>query len=413
MGLKLLINSLFRGGAEKQFAALARLLPHDALILLENEISRPADAAVVKVLSGHRSSTSSLYKTAFIPFYARRLAALTGPGDTVLSFMERANIVNVQAAELSGHKAVICERTSPSGEFSGLRGVLMRPLIRRNYPAAARIVANSEGVKTDLSDNFGVPARKITVIHNGCDVPGISVLAAAGLPPGWPAVFERQVIAAGGRLTAAKGHWHLLRIFRELKKNLPGAALVILGEGELEGYLRALSVSLGFKTFSGPGAPPPDADVYFAGFRENPYRFISKASLFAFTSLWEGFPNALLEAMACGTPVVSADCASGPREILSSSANPGRALTPEHAAYGLLMPVLSGTRPPAGAPPEPEEKVWAEKLSEMLAAPAALRSYAGAGLGRAADFDLPKTAAVWLEFLNGTRQMPGGEKATT
>ena len=401
MGLKLLINSLFRGGAEKQFAALAPLIPHDAVILLENEIHQPVDASKLQILSGYGSSTSSLLKTASIPLYARRLTAAVQPGDTVLSFMERANIVNVLAAKRSGHRAVICERTSPSGEFSGLRGALMRPLIRRYYPKAGLVAANSAGVKKDLSDNFAVPPENIRVIHNGCDVPGISALADLPLPPGWAPVFERAVIAAGGRLTAAKGHWHLLRIFKELKKNQPGAALVLLGEGELLGYLLKLSAGLGLKTFSGPGVPPPDADVYFTGFRENPYLFISKARLFAFTSLWEGFPNALLEAMACGTPVASADCASGPREILSpGTAATDRALTPDHAPYGLLMPVLSGARLAAPAPLEAAELAWAEKLSEMLAAPAALRSYASAGLKRAEDFDLPKTAERWLQLLN-------------
>ncbi|MDO8805375.1 MAG: glycosyltransferase [Elusimicrobiota bacterium] len=405
MGLKLLINSLFRGGAEKQFAALAQLLPHDAMLLLEDEIAQPADVSKIQILSGHSSSTSSLVKTASIPLYARRLAAAVRPGDTVLSFMERANIVNVLAAKRSGHRAVLCERTSPSGEFSGLRGALMRPLIRRYYPKAALVVANSAGVKKDLSDNFAVPPEKIRVIHNCCDAPGIGALAALPLPPGWAPVFERPVIAAGGRLTAAKGHWHLLRIFKELKKNLPGAALVLIGEGELRGYLTGLAAGLGLKTFPGPGAPPPEADVYFTGFRENPYQFIAKARLFAFTSLWEGFPNALLEAMACGTPVASSDCASGPREILSpGTALTDRALTPDHAPYGLLMPVLSGARLPAGEPLEAEELAWVEKLSEMLAAPAALRSYSSAGLKRAADFDLPKTAALWLELLNGGNQ---------
>lgn len=400
MALKLLINSLFRGGAEKQFAALAGLLPHDGLFLLEDEAALPTAARPVP-LSGHRASTSPLLKTASIPLYARRLAAKAGPGDTVLSFMERANIVNVLAAARSGHRAVICERTRPSGEFSGLRGALMRPLIRRFYPRAALVVANSEGVKRDLAANFGVPAEKISVVANGCDGPGIARLAAEPLPDGWEGVFSRPVVITGGRLTAAKGHWHLLRVFAALKKSLPGAALVFLGEGELGGYLRALSSELGLKTFSGPGLPPPDADVYFAGFRENPYSFTARARLFAFTSLWEGFPNALLEAMACGAPVLSADCDSGPREILAPSSPAGaRAMAPEHADFGLLLPVLSGTRHPAAAPLEPAEKAWVEKLVEMLNAPAALRAYASAGLRRAGDFGMQKTAGRWLALLN-------------
>ena len=399
MGLKLLINSLFRGGAEKQFAALAALLPHETLLLLEDEVRLPVPVRPL-FLSDNRASTSSLVKTASIPLYARHLAALTAPGDTVLSFMERANIVNVLAAARSGHTAVICERTSPSGEFSGLRGALMRPLIRRYYPRADLVVANSEGVKRDLLENFGVPAQKLRVVPNGCDCAAIARQAAAPLPEGWDALFRRPVVVTGGRLTAAKGHWHLLRAFREVRRTVPGAALLFLGEGGLERYLLGLARGLGLAVFSGAGAPPPDADVYFAGYRPNPYLFISRARLFAFTSLWEGFPNALLEAMACGTPVVSSDCASGPREILApSSPRPAGAAGPEHAEFGVLMPPLSGRRLPPSVPPEPAEAAWAAKLAELLNAPAALSAYSAAGAKRAADFELSKAAALWQELL--------------
>lgn len=399
MALKLLINSLFRGGAEKQFAALAGLLPHDGLYLLEDEAALPSPSKPVP-LSSHNARTSPLLKTAAIPLYARRLAAVAGPGDTVLSFMERANIVNVLAAARSGHRAVICERTRPSGEFSGLRGALMGPLIRRYYPRAALVAANSLGVKRDLAVNFGVPEERIRVVPNGCDAAGIARLAAEPLPPGWGAVFGRPVIAAGGRLTAAKGHWHLLRAFAALRKAAPGPALAFLGEGELGRWLVSLAAGLGLKVFAGPGEPPPDADVYFAGFQENPHRFIARARLFAFTSLWEGFPNALLEAMAAGAPVLSADCDSGPRELLAPGSPAGaRAAAPEHADFGVLMPVLSGARPPATAPLEAAEAVWAEKLAEMMNAPAALRAYGAAGRRRAGDFGMERTAGLWRELL--------------
>lgn len=398
MALKLLINSLFRGGAEKQLAALSALLPAQDLFLLENEVSQPASPAP-RPLSGHTAATSSLVKTAAIPFYARRLAAAAGRGDTVLSFMERANIVNVLAARRGGHRAVICERTRPSGEFSGLRGLLMRPLISRYYPLADIIVANSEGVKNDLAENFSVPAEKIQVIHNGCDTAAIAALAAEALPAGWDRVYARPVIVTSGRLTAAKGHWHLLKIFKEVKGLVPGAALVLAGEGELRGYLQRLAGRLGLKVFCGSGEPPPAADVYFAGFRENPYPFLARARLFVFTSLWEGFPNALVEALACGVPVMAADCAAGPREILAPASPRATAEFPERAPYGLLMPPLSGRRLGPLAPPEPGEEAWTEAMVKFLGDAPELRRCAEAGLKRAADFELGKAARRWRELL--------------
>lgn len=403
MALKLLINSLFRGGAERQFAALAPLLAHDSIFLLEKagpENDLPPGAAGPRQLSSHDASTPSIFKTACVPLYARRLSALAGPGDTVLSFMERANFVNVLAARRSGHRAVICERTRPSGEFSGLRGALMRPLIKRLYPQAETIVANSQGVKRDLADSFSVPAEKIKVIHNGCDTAGISAKAAEPLPAEYTEVFKRPVIITSGRLTAAKGQWHLLRLFKMVKAAHKDSALVLMGEGELKNYLTALSLALGFKTFSGPGVPPPDADVYFPGFRENPYRFLSRARLFVFTSLWEGFPNALLEAMAAGVAALSSDCASGPREILSPETQfHFRTLKAEPSPYGLLMPVLSGLRRRASTPLEPEERIWAETISAVLEDRRALDNYARAGLGRAEDFKLSSAARRWRELL--------------
>ena len=400
MPLKLLINSLFRGGAEKQFAALSTLLPHASFILLERETAQKVDVLKLDFLSSHDASTSGAFKTAYIPVYARRLAALAGPGDTVLSFMERANLVNILAARRSGHRAVICERTRPSGEFSGLRGALMRPLIKRFYPGADLIVANSQGVKKDLTDNFFVPAGKIKVIPNGCDTAGIAGEAAKPLDAYYGEVFKRPVVITSGRLTAAKGQWHLLRFFKQVKARHRDAALVLLGEGELKTYLVNLSLKLGFKTFSGRGAPPPDADVYFAGFQENPFSFLARARLFALTSLWEGFPNALVEAMAAGVPALAADCASGPREILSPETPfHFRTLKAEPAPYGVLLPVLSGLRRKAATALEPAEEVWAETVSRMLEDKSALDKYARAGVRRVEDFELLKTAVLWRELL--------------
>lgn len=399
MGVKLLINSLFRGGAEKQLAALGALLPHDELLLLEKEVSlRPPSPPVF--LSSHTSRTPAALKTAAIPLYAARLAARTGPGDTVVSFMERANLVNVLAARRSGHRAVLCERTSPSGEFSGLRGALMRPLIRLAYPRAAAIVANSLGVESDLEKNFGVPAGKVLVIRNGCDTAAIAALAAAPLDAAWQKVYSRPVVCTSGRLTQAKGQWHLLRIFRELRTAVPGAALVIAGEGPLLQYLSALAAGLGLKAWSGPGEPPPDADVYFPGFLDNPFPFIARARLFAFTSVWEGFPNSLIEAMACGAPIVSADCDSGPREILAPD-TPfyGRTGSPEDAAFGVLMPPLPPQRPAAAEPPLLRETVWAAKLAALLADKAVTEKYSSASLSRASDFELSRILPRWKELL--------------
>ena len=132
MGLKILVNSLFGGGAELQAALLARTLRPDAFLVLDG-----AADPVAESLTRRGAFLPGALKNLLLPHYAARLAARAGPGDTVLSFMQRANFVNVLAARRSGHRAVICEVTQPSREYTGLRGALIKPLIRRLYPEAA------------------------------------------------------------------------------------------------------------------------------------------------------------------------------------------------------------------------------------------------------------------------------------
>ena len=110
---------------------------------------------------------------------------------------------------------------------------------------------------------------------------------------------------------------------KKLIREYTPSKLIILGDGELSDDLIKLSGNLGLKTFSLIGNVQVDDshDVYFFGFQENPFKFISKSKLFLLSSLYEGFPNVIVEAMACGIPIISSDCKSGPREILTEDSS--------------------------------------------------------------------------------------------
>jgi glycosyltransferase involved in cell wall biosynthesis len=136
---------------------------------------------------------------------------------------------------------------------------------------------------------------------------------AAGHP--WFAPGEPPVILAAGRLTAQKDYPTLMRAFASLRKNRP-AHLVILGEGEEHPRLQALAMELGIR-----------ADVDLPGFLDHPFPLMAHCQVLVLSSAWEGFGNVLVEALACGTQVVSTDCPSGPAEIL------------EDGKYGRLVPV--------------------------------------------------------------------------
>jgi glycosyltransferase involved in cell wall biosynthesis len=118
---------------------------------------------------------------------------------------------------------------------------------------------------------------------------------------------KNQVIIGVGRLTRAKRFDRLIRVFKSVHEALPQARLIIVGDAEKRQELQALIDDLKLNDH-----------VQIVGFKKNPYAWISKADVFVLSSDYEGFPNSVLESMACGTPVVSVDCPFGPSEIIEN-----------------------------------------------------------------------------------------------
>ena len=172
------------------------------------------------------------------------------------------------------------------------------------YPFADGVVAVSEGVADGITSRTGLRRDKITVIHNPIVTPDISEKAAAETNHPWFAAGQWPVIVAAGRLTALKDYPTLLCAFALLRAQRK-VRLVILGEGELHKELEILASELGIAS-----------EVAFVGFQVNPFAFLGRAAVLVLSSVWEGFGNVLVEAMACGTQVVATDCPSGPAEIL-------------------------------------------------------------------------------------------------
>ena len=223
----------------------------------------------------------------------------------------------------------------------------------RLYPRADEIVAVSAGVADDLARVARIPRSRITVIHNPIVTDELLADARAPVDHPWFADGGPPVVLAAGRLTEQKDYPTLLRAFRHARRARE-LRLVILGEGEERPRLEALARELDVS-----------GDVDFAGFVANPYAFMARASLFVLSSAWEGFGNVVVEAMACGTPVVSTDCPSGPGEIL------------EGGRYGRLVAVGDDEELAAAMlatledPPRPE--LLRERAAAFRADEAALR----------------------------------------
>jgi glycosyltransferase involved in cell wall biosynthesis len=282
--------------------------------------------------------------------------------DVVLSALDHSNVIAILACRIArtGTRCVISMRSVPSAVYREeklARKWVLPALMRRSYGRADRIIANSQGVASDLISNFQVPAEKVSIIYNPLDLELIRRLSRERVENPWLSSGSTPMILGVGRLDVLKDFPTLIRAF-SIVRSQRDCRLVILGEGPDRRALESLVVELGLQK-----------DVCLPGFVNNPFAWMRVATVMVCSSLTEGCPNALMQALACGTPVVSTDCAGGCSEIL------------EGGRWGRLMPVRD---PRAMA---------AAILATMEGAE---RVYVGS---RAADFASQKIARDYLQQL--------------
>ncbi|MEZ5960106.1 MAG: glycosyltransferase [Hyphomonadaceae bacterium] len=318
-----LINSLVGGGAERVMCTLLRHSEAEreefditlGLIDVETAGNVAPSWVDIRQLDGRMSLSRSVLE-------GRKLFADLQP-DVSLSFLRRSNFVNLINAR---GPCIISERANASAQFGNdARGAISRALVRTLYPRADRVICVSEGLFDDLRTNFRVPEEKLIAIPNPVDVDAIRGLAKESPPV---AIGEPYIMAAG-RLVPSKGFDVLIRAYAAASVR---PKLVIAGAGELREQLIALAHECGV------------ADrVVFPGYLPNPYPLIAAADLFVLSSSAEGFPNALVEAMALGVPVIATNSASGPSEILAETTR--ESITDlTFAQHGVLTPVGSVER---------------------------------------------------------------------
>jgi len=280
------------------------------------------------------------------PRSVRALPSLAGylkrerPG-AILSTLEHANILAVWASFIarSGARVVLREANVllPRDQMKGLRPHLLRALMRTFYRSASAVVAVSKSVARSLTDGLGLPEAKVRTIYNPVVTPDLFVQAEAPLDDPWFQPGAPPVVMGVGRLVAQKDFATLIRAFARVRAERP-ARLAILGEGDERANLESLARELRVHE-----------DVRLLGYDHNPFRYLRRASVFALSSIFEGLPGALIQAMACGCRVIATDCPGGSREILDDGALaplvPMR--DPPALASGILTLLAAGDRGPA------------------------------------------------------------------
>ena len=297
--------------------------------------------------------------------------------DAVISFLDSANVANI----LSGNKyckCIISVRNNVTESLTSLKKkILIGGNVRYLYNRADGIISLSDGAAIDLINNYGIRPELVRTIYNGYDYAAIERKSR-----------EKSAVAvdAGcvnfvtmGRLTHQKGQWHLIRAFAEAYKSNQNIRLYILGIGELEEYLCKLINDCKLAD-----------QIKMVGFEDNPYSVLKEMDAFIFPSIYEGFGNAMLEAMTCGLPCISTDYESGAREILGA---------PGQEQYGLIVSKLSGRHYRAD---EPLEKGEQELSTAMLrlAQDDNLRKQLGEKARlRASRFSIESAIACWEEVI--------------
>jgi glycosyltransferase involved in cell wall biosynthesis len=372
------VHSLEGGGAEKVASILAEYLQKSEedikiiLVLSVNDSKRSLGKGIdVRYLNlpGHGRNEHPIAKFFRVIIRLSRILKEESPC-TLLSFMDYSNVVSIIGNWLSGRKnrvviSVHTVRTAHIREYkANVRERLMDVLIRTLYNRADSIIAVSRGVSNDLIKQFNIREGLMNIIHNPVDLPIIHSLSEEVVKE---ECFDADipVILSVGRLSKEKGFDYLLRAFAHLSE-IADVRLAVLGEGEEESRLKELSRNLGI-----------DSNVFFLGFKNNPYKYMKRAAIFVLPSLYEGFGVVIVEAMACGVPVIATRSYDGIDNIIN------------HEKNGLLVPVA-------------DEKTLSTAILRLLGSFEEREKYARKAKEKALEFSADKIANQYKEILLNT-----------
>jgi glycosyltransferase involved in cell wall biosynthesis len=354
------LPSLDGGGAERAFVELANEFArtgHRTDLVLASargpylgEVSREVpvvDLGAPRVLAA-------------LPRLVRYLRA--NRPQALLSALDHANVVAVLAVRLAGSRtrSVISMRAMPSEIYrqdgAGGSRFLFRCMMAV-YPRADAIIANSRAVALDLSQVLALPVDAVPVIHNPLNLARLDALASEGAPHPWLSDGGPPVVLSVGALAPRKDFATLVRAFA-IARSRRACRLVILGEGPEREHLAAIAAQSGVAEH-----------VAMPGFLPNPFPWMRRARVFVSSSTTEGCPNALMQALALGTRIVSTQAIGGSAEIL------------EDGRWGRLVPV--------GGP-----GAMAEAIVEALD-----DAHGNDGRARAAAFSHERIARRYLDVL--------------
>ena len=334
--IALMIGALNSGGAERVVAHLSHALEkqYDVhLILFEDSMVEYDCGGTLHNLNIPAKSGNPIVKIGLLKKRVSALKKLIRDEkiECVISFLDSPNFVNLLTRAKGCRKIISIRNYSSLENKQNYLHRMTDKAMKYLYRRADAVVTVSRLIEEDFRKHYHIPSDKIRTIYNPYNFEDIHQKGEEDLTEAEHLFFDNHFVFCNvGRVMYQKGIWHLIKAFAAVHKSNPETGLVIVGEDLSHGCLTDLIDMLGIKD-----------SVLLTGRTRNPYKYMKNSECYVLSSLFEGFPNAMVEAMACGCPIIAADCKSGPREILYK--NPDLSASIEEitcADYGIIIPDL-------------------------------------------------------------------------
>lgn len=320
----LLIGSLKNGGAERSITNVANELSkyHNVILVVANAKDQdyPCNVKVIEINELRNK------KKRILGIFKLRKLKKEYKIDATISYTTSYNFFNVITK--CKDKTIISVRNHLSTKQEGKKPTLFHKLSIRFCDT---IVCCSKSVEYDQLHNYHANQKKTVVITNFCNLDGILEDMGTPFTKDDQKLVNDHMIVTMARMVPHKGHKHIIKAMQLVVKEVSDAHLLIFSRGPLREELEALVKKYGLEN-----------NIFFMDFHPNPYQFLKHAKAFILASDYEGFPNVVIEAMACGTPVIATDAPGGSREILSEETDFTHSVsTLTKAEYGMLIPTFT------------------------------------------------------------------------